>query len=66
METALSSFRYRDFVFKIDILGSDIWRWTILPRLESDLTLIGQFVGPREKAISYCRAEIDRVLARAH
>jgi hypothetical protein len=56
--------KYRNVNFEIDILGVDIWRWTILPRRASDLTLIGQARGTRDEAITYCTVEIDGLLAR--
>ena len=55
---------YRNVNFEIDILGVDIWRWTILPRKASDLTLIGQVRGTRDQAIDHCKIEIDAILAR--
>ena len=56
--------KYRNVNFEIDILGVDTWRWTILPRRASDLTLIGQARGTRDQAIAYCTTEIDGLLAR--
>ena len=56
--------KYRNVNFEIDILGVDTWRWTILPRRASDLTLIGQARGTRDQAIAYCTTEIDCLLAR--
>ena len=55
---------YRNVNFEIDILGVDIWRWTILPRKASDLTLIGQVRVTRDRAIDHCKIEIDTILAR--
>jgi hypothetical protein len=55
---------YRNVNFEIDILGVDIWRWTILPRKASNLTLIGQVRGTRDRAIDHCKIEIDTILAR--
>jgi hypothetical protein len=50
---------YRNVNFEIDILGVDIWRWTILPRKASNLTLIGQVRGTRDRAIDHCKIGID-------
>jgi hypothetical protein len=55
---------YRNIGFRIDILGVDTWRWTILPRTPSDLTLVGQVRATHEQAIAHCKAEIDAMLAR--
>jgi hypothetical protein len=55
---------HRNIGFKIDILGVDTWRWTILPRTQWDLTLVGQVRGTLEQAIAHCQAEIDAMLAR--
>ena len=56
--------KYRNVNFEIDLLGVEIWRWTILPRRASDLTLVGQTRGTRDEAIDYCMVEIDGLLAR--
>jgi hypothetical protein len=56
--------KHRNINFQIDVLGVDRWRWTILPRRATDLTLIGQVSGTREQAAAYCIAEIDAMLAR--
>ena len=55
---------HRNISFKIDILGVDTWRWTILPRTPRDLTLVGQVRATHEQAIAHCKAEIDAMLAR--
>jgi hypothetical protein len=56
--------KYRNVNFEIDLLAVDEWRWTILPRRASDLTLAGQFSGTRDQAAACCKSEIDALLAR--
>jgi hypothetical protein len=56
--------KYRNVSFEISILAVDKWRWTILPRRASDLTLLGQFLGTHDQAAAYCKSEIDALLAR--
>jgi hypothetical protein len=56
--------KYRNVNFNVDILGLDIWRWTIRARRASDLILIGQARGTRDEAIAHCQTEIDAMLAR--
>jgi hypothetical protein len=55
---------HRSIRFRIDILGVDTWRWTILPRTPLDLTLVGQVRATHEEAIAHCKSEIDAMLAR--
>jgi len=55
---------HRNIGFKIEVLGMDTWRWTILPRTPWDLTLVGQVRATHEQAIAHCKAEIDALLAR--
>ena len=55
---------HRNISFRIDILGVDTWRWTILPRTPRDLTLVGRVRATHEEAIAHCKAEIDAMLAR--
>jgi hypothetical protein len=55
---------YRNIRFRIDILGVDTWRWTILPRTPWDLTLVGQVRATHEEAIAHGKSEIDAMLAR--
>ena len=62
--TKAVSMEHRNISFKIDILGVDTWRWTILPRTLCDLTLVGQVRATQEQAIAHCKAEIDAMLAR--
>jgi hypothetical protein len=56
--------KYRNVNFEVDVLAMDTWRWTILARRASDLTLVGQAQGTRDQAIARCMAEIDAMLAR--
>jgi hypothetical protein len=56
--------KYRNVNFEVDLLGVDTWRWSILPRRATDLTLIGQARGIRDQAVAYCMAEIDAMLER--
>ena len=56
--------KHRNIGFKIEVLGLDTWRWTILPRTLWDLTLVGQVRATHEQAIAHCKAEIDTMLAR--
>jgi hypothetical protein len=58
--------KYRNVNFEVDILGVGVWRWTILPRRASDLTLIAQARGTRDEAIAHCKTEIDALLAREY
>jgi len=58
------SMKYRNVNFEVDLLALDKWRWAILPRKASDLTLIGQAGGTRDQAVAHCMAEIDAMLAR--
>ena len=58
------SYKYRNVNFEIEVLGLESWRWTIRPRRNSDVTLVGQARGTREQAIAMCQAEIDAMLAR--
>jgi hypothetical protein len=58
--------KYRNVNFEVDLLAVDTWRWTILPRRASDLTLIGQTRGARDQAIAHCMDEIDAILALEH
>ncbi len=58
----MPSFTYRRVIFKIEVIGSDLWRWSILPRRETDITLIGQFAGSKDEALTYCRSEIDKLV----
>jgi hypothetical protein len=55
---------HRNITFRIDVLGVDTWRWTILPGTPWDLTLVGQVRAIHEQAIAHCKAEIDAMLAR--
>jgi hypothetical protein len=59
-----ASVKYRNVNFEVDVLAMDTWRWTILARRASDLTLVGQAQGTRDQAIARCMAEIDAMLAR--
>ena len=56
--------KYRNVNFEVDILGLDIWRWTIRPRKAGGLTFVGQARGTRDEAIDHCKSEIDAMLAR--
>jgi hypothetical protein len=58
--------KYRNVNFEVDVLAMDTWRWTILARRASDLTLVGQAQGTRDQAIAHCMAEIDAMFAREH
>ena len=60
----MAIFEYKKVKFKIDILGTNAWRWTVLPRRQDELTLIGQVVGTEEIAIAHCQSEIDGLLER--
>jgi hypothetical protein len=57
--------KYRSVAFKIDVLGVDTWRWSILPDQTPGLTLVGQVRGTRDQAETYCRSEINALLERA-
>ena len=46
-------------MFKIDIIGVDIWRWSIGPDQTAGLTLVGQVRGTRDQAEANSRSEID-------
>jgi hypothetical protein len=56
--------KYRNVNFEVDLVAVDKWRWAILPRRASGLTLIGQAGGTRDQAIAHCMAEIDAMLER--
>lgn len=56
--------KYRNVNFEVDILGVGVWRWTILPRRASDLTLMDQVRGTCDEAIAHSKTEIVAILAR--
>ena len=58
----MATYNYQNVAFRLDIIGLDIWRWTILPESPGGMTLIGQVVGSKEHAVSHCRSEIDKAL----
>jgi hypothetical protein len=50
---------HRGVKFDIDLLGIDVWRWTVHPREPDGFRRIGQFRGSRNAAIAHCKATID-------
>jgi hypothetical protein len=50
---------HRGVKFDIDMLGIDVWRWTIHPREPDGFRRIGQFRGPHDAVVAHCKATID-------
>ena len=40
---------YRSVNFRVEVLGLNTWRWTILPRSRRGLSFVGQISGPTSK-----------------
>lgn len=57
----MSYFKYQQSIFKVEAIGVDVWRWTILPHHRNDLTLVGQEIGARQRAIDHCKFEVARM-----
>jgi hypothetical protein len=53
---------YRNVNFRVEVLGLNTWRWTILPRSRRGLSFVGQISGTYEQAIDHCKVEIDKLL----
>ncbi len=53
---------HRGVRFELDMLGLDIWRWTIHPPVSQGLRIIGQFRGKRDAAVEHCKRAIDDTL----
>ena len=56
--------KHRNIGFKIEVLGLDTWRWTILPPNAMGPNPCWTGASTHEQAIAHCKAEIDAMLAR--
>jgi hypothetical protein len=55
---------YRNVSFEVDVLGVDMWRWTLFAQNAVGPDPCWAGASDHEQAIAHCKAEIDAMLAR--